>query len=164
MDTNILTDCWVSPPENRNIVHPSHLWNVSQLHQVDPWPRVSNPPTASILCTSQKSGHISDLMDIYNRVNISGVPNYIAARIPLPHDLNIPIWRLYLEHYPAIKLCDYLEFGFPINYTSPGPPWRTETNHSSATAYPEHITNYITELSHGALMGPFTEQPFQWCL
>ena len=41
----------------------------------------------------------------------------------------------------------------------------TATNHSSAATYPEHIMNYnITEeLSHGALMCPFTEQPFQWC-
>ena len=48
----------------------------------------------------------------------------------------------------------FLQFGWPINYTSSVLPQPTHTNHHSAPAYPEDVQHYLsTELSFGALAG-----------
>ena len=43
--------------------------------------------------------------------------NYQQARIKVPSNLNICNWRryYYLKYYDLKILCDYLEFGFPLN-------------------------------------------------
>ena len=41
--------------------------------------------------------------------------NYQQARIKVPSSLNIRNWRRYLKNYDLQILCDYLEFGFPLN-------------------------------------------------
>lgn len=103
---------------------------------------------------SQDSYQLSDTpLLIYDIVRSSGVPNYLGARIPLPHKLCIPAWRAYLATYLADPLlCDYLAYGWPINYTSPVNPTPTNANHASALAYPQHVDDYLAkEVHHGAI-------------
>lgn len=51
---------------------------------------------------------------------------------------------------------DFLEFGWPISYTSLATPASTHTNHGSAVAAPEVIQVYLDkELNLGSLCGPF---------
>ncbi len=75
----------------------------------------------------------------------------------------MPTWRHYTADYSSDPLlCDYLEFGWPANYTSPACPTSAATNHASATAFPQHVTDYLDkEVRHGALLGPFTTAPFE---
>ena len=70
------------------------------------------------------------------------------------------VWRHYLTDYVDHVDVDFLQFGWPINYTSSVLPQPTHTNHQSALAYPEDVQHYLsTELSFGALAGPFKENP-----
>lgn len=103
-------------------------------------------------------------MKIYDVVRASKVPNYLQARIPLPHALNMPMWRHYLSDYHDQQVCDFLEFGWPMNYTGDAPLQPSWSNHTSALSHPAHINKYIvTETHHGALMGPFGTSPFAGC-
>ena len=87
-------------------------------------------------------------------------PNAYGAKIPVSSQLNISVWRHYLTDYVDHVVVDFLQFGWPINYTSSVLPQRTHTNHQSALAYPEDVQHYLsTELGFGALAGPFKENP-----
>ena len=101
-------------------------------------------------------------LQIYDVVRSAGLPNYLGARIPLPHGLHMPTWRHYLTGYQQDSLlCDFLEFGWPVNYTSATPPTPATANHGSALAFPQDIQAYLDkEKQHGALLGPFTQPPF----
>lgn len=71
-------------------------------------------------------------------------------------------WRENLTDYKDKKLCDYLEFGWITNYspTQYSILIPTVKNHQSALDYPNEINTYISqELSHCALIGPFTTTP-----
>ena len=106
--------------------------------------------------------HTATCMKIYDIVRSTGIPNYLGARIPLPHALNVPVWRQYLANFTQDRLlCDFLDFGWPANYTAAAIPTSASTNHGSALAFPQHVSSYLeTELEHGALLGPFDTPPF----
>lgn len=57
-----------------------------------------------------------------------------------------------------------IQFGFPLQYVGGVPSPSLVTNHSSALRHPEHVKIYIDkELSLGALVGPFSQHPFdEW--
>ena len=75
-------------------------------------------------------------LHIYDVVRATALPNYIEARIPLPSGLNIPVWRTLLADFPDSSLVDHLEYGWPLDYTSPSIPVPTLNNHSpSAVIY-----------------------------
>ena len=87
-------------------------------------------------------------------------PNACGAKIPVSSQLNISVWRHYLTDYVDHVVVAFLQFGWPINYTSSVLPQPTHTNHQSALAYPEDVQHYLsTELSFGALAGRFKENP-----
>lgn len=98
---------------------------------------------------------------IYDQVKNMGVPNYMGARIPIPSGLNIPAWRTVLSEYPDNKICEYLEYGWPINYTATFLPQPTPTNHQSALEFPDHVQEFLdTECRLGAMLGPFDSPPY----
>ena len=100
------------------------------------------------------------IFNIFYKVNETGMPNYQAARIPLPHELNMHKWRELLVGYGDTLLADFLEFGWPIAFNRKQPIYSVQCNHASAMRYPEHVNKYITtELGHGALWGPFRMPP-----
>ena len=63
--------------------------------------------------------------------------NYQSSRIPVPSGLNIDNWRRYLVDYDLSILCEYLQYGFPlnVNYNSFQPVTKI-TNHASALGNP----------------------------
>ena len=100
-------------------------------------------------------------LQIYQQVSLTGLPNYKCARIPLQHQLHIPIWRHYLTSYSDNIICDFLEYGWPANYDRSHWPTSTFNNHSSALAYPVHVQDYLQEETyHNAMLGPFAHPPF----
>lgn len=104
----------------------------------------------------------NDCWLIYDAVKASGVHNFLDARIPLPHGLHIKQWRKQLMDYTDQELCDFLEFGFPINYVASTPPVSVIGNHSSALDYPQDNRKYLdSECALGAMLGPFSTPPFQ---
>ena len=105
-------------------------------------------------------------LQTYEIVSKTGLPNFMSARIPLFHGLNIPAWRYALHntnYQKASELCDMLDFGFPLGFEGSFqdliPTFR---NHPSAINHPETIEEYLrTEYSLLAMAGPFDTPPFK---
>ena len=58
-------------------------------------------------------------------------------------------------------ICEFLEFGWPINYTSPTPPTQVSHNHPSACNHPDDVCQFIAkEVQLLATAGPFSVNPF----
>ena len=111
---------------------------------------------------SQGQDYVNHMLAIYQAVKSTGKVNHLAARIPLPSNLNIPAWRRLTEGHADQLLIDLLAYGFPLGFVGP-PPTPCYHNHPSATCFPDDVASYITEeCGHGALIGPFSDLPFTW--
>lgn len=116
-----------------------------------------NSPSSNIVSNHNELTYLQ----IYDIVRSSKVPNFMGCRIQLPHALNIPRWRHYLSAYNDQQLCDFLAYGWPMNYTRPYGPCPAWDNHASAREHPEHVNQYLaTEIQCGAMLGPFNNSPF----
>ena len=104
-------------------------------------------------------------LQIYDAVRASGVPNFLLARLDLPHQLNIDRWRSYLHGHTDLALVDYLQYGFPVGFNSSHPLQSSVRNHGSALLHPDHIHKYLDkEVDCQAILGPFDTPPFwPWC-
>ena len=101
------------------------------------------------------------MVEAHRQVSMSGYHNFEHCRIPIPTKLHLPAWYELMINDPDKELVPLLEYGFPINYTKDTPPSVPLTNHASARNYPQAVDNHIRkEMSHGATIGPFTENPF----
>lgn len=110
--------------------------------------------------TTEATGQFPDFCKVYNHIKSFGLPNFLGARVAIPSALNLHLWRSKLSDYHE-EVCTFLEFGWPVGYHATVPPTSTDSNHPSATLHPTHIEKFInTELSHGAMLGPFAAPPF----
>ena len=101
---------------------------------------------------------------IFDIVASTGLPNYRAARIPLPSELNINNWRTDLVGYTDYRIVEFLAYGWPIGIDREAILQSQLFSHPSARAHPNDVTHYIvTELGHGALLGPFEGPPAVNC-
>ena len=99
--------------------------------------------------------------EVYSRIKQTAVPNYLEAKIPVPSELNIRQWRLLLRDFKDSQLVEFLEYGWPLDFTAQKPPIPTFKNHETNSEYFEHIRSFLrTELEHGAMLGPFPTRPF----
>ena len=57
---------------------------------------------------------IQNFLDAHEAVVKSGKFNYEECRIPVNTHMNIPFLRSWLTDFHDKKLCDFLEFGFPL--------------------------------------------------
>ena len=121
---------------------------------IDPYPTTPRGYSVSTACPD-------DLATIYQTVRATGQHNFVAARIPVPHGLNMAAWRHYAHCHNDPELSQFLEYGFPISYMLPLMPLPAASNHGSATRFPSHVDHYITtELQYRTLCGPFHAPPF----
>lgn len=103
-----------------------------------------------------------EFMSEFQAIKSTGLPNFMQAKIPVQSHLNIYQWELALQCYHDKQVCDYLKFGWPVGYLHSTYPVAIPVNHKSALEYPDHVKKFIqTELSFNALLGPFSEPPFQ---
>ena len=101
-------------------------------------------------------------LEIHKRVVVSGVPNFVGCRIAIPSGFKIDRWRdrLSTGGYTDMLVCELLEFGFPIGYSSDTLPIPSLVNHSKADAFPEYVDKFVRkELTFTAMLGPFTNNP-----
>lgn len=106
------------------------------------------------------------LSDIYEQVKETGLPNMLAARVPLPSNLNIGAWERELSSSQAdLELLSLINFGFPLGYAGPVSESNKTGNHKSATDFPQDIDRFIDkEITLGGIIGPMACQPFkEWC-
>lgn len=100
------------------------------------------------------------MISLHSKLQQASGPNAFSLRLPVPSGLKVAEWRARLPGYHDTKLCDFLEFGWPIGYVAPSLPTSTCRNHGSALAQPDVIKSYLdTECALGATCGPFTVNP-----
>ena len=110
--------------------------------------------------------HFTNLKEWVVRAHIllknSGLPNYLQCRLPVPSELNILNWRIFLKNYSYSILCEYLEFGFSLNIDYNKLIFQNNANnHNSAINNSKAVTGYFTEeTKHLAMAGPFDSHPF----
>ena len=121
-------------------------------HRRNNWPNFVDTP----------EGVAADLITIYSAVKHTGLPNCMAARRPVPSSLNIAAWEHYADgSADERELLDFVKFGFPLGYMGPISDNRDTANHSTATAYPDHVNSFLQEeIDLGAVVGPFLAVPF----
>jgi hypothetical protein len=78
----------------------------------------------------------AEMLRVYETVRNYGVPNFMGARIPLKHGLNMDRWEALLQGYHDKDILSYLRYGWPINYTTFDVPHPTWENHKSG--YRQH--------------------------
>lgn len=108
----------------------------------------------------------SELVNIYNRVRETGLPNALCAMQRVPSNLNIDSWDKYLDNSPDEReLFSFIKYGFPLGYMGPHSNTKGVDNHKSATEYPAQLDKFVAkELSLGGVIGPLTKPPFiEWC-
>ena len=100
------------------------------------------------------------VVELHSKVKEHDAPNFIGARIPVPSQLNIPVWKEWLSDYWDQQLLQFLEFGFPIGFNRNCPLNHDGVNHKTATDFPTDVDAYIQEeIQYGAIVGPFDENP-----
>jgi len=94
-------------------------------------------------------------------VHSSGKYNFESVRQPVPSNLNINAFRDLLRHYDDKDICNFLEFGWPINHSSILQDNTDPNNHGGVNGYLQQIDDYlIKEIDNGSVIGPFKVNPF----
>ena len=104
----------------------------------------------------------SVLIQLFEQVYQSALPNYRGCRITLPFsNFNIPLWRELLSDYNDNIVCDFLEFGFPLDFDkSVQLSINERRNHKGARDYPEFVDQYLhSEVEKLRIAGPFKTNP-----
>lgn len=71
------------------------------------------------------------------------------------------MWRHLLSYYPDNQVCDFLEFGWPINYCAITRPVVPVQTHRSAYMFATAVDNDIAkDIQIGAIIGPLKKNPF----
>ena len=100
------------------------------------------------------------LIALHSRLQTSSSLNAFTLLLPVPSSLNILEWHNRLHDYPDKALCDFLEFGWLVGYTSSTLPVQTTHNHGSARSNPTVIDDFLSlECELGATCGPFFTNP-----
>lgn len=104
-------------------------------------------------------------LTVYMKCFEMSTHNCLGPRIPVITSNRIEAWREIAIEQDDAWLIDCIQFGFPMQYRGPPLHNNAAPNHPSAICHESHIDNYIsTELSLGALIGPFSDPPFSdWC-
>ena len=85
---------------------------------------------------------VKDMVELFERVSASGLPNFQGCRIrvPVSRSLNIDLWRKKLGSYEDNIVCDFLEFGFPLDFDRKSQlKYDVQRNHKGAQDFPEVI-------------------------
>lgn len=103
-----------------------------------------------------------DLMNIYEAVWQSGLPNALGVRREIPSKLDLESWdRTFGHDSKYSEILDFVRYGFPMGYMGPVSHYDDHINHTSATQHGEHIDSFIeSEINLGGIIGPIDEKPF----
>ena len=103
------------------------------------------------------------LVKLFELVKKSGKYNFQECRIPVPGSgkFNMNLWREKLAGYKDKVICDYLEFGFPLDFNKTVElDYSNRRNHKGARDFPEFIDSYLKkECDNTRIAGPFETNP-----
>ena len=101
---------------------------------------------------------------IYTHIKVvnSGLPNYQGCKIPVKTRINVEFFRENLSDYKDKVICEYLEFGAPIDFQGCLNVSEIDIkNHKGASEFSSDIYKYLRkEVSYGSIIGPFKSNPF----
>ena len=81
---------------------------------------------------------IKEMVELFEIVSGSGLPNYQGCRVQLPASKNL--WRKRLVSYEDKIVCEFLEFGFPLDFDRTRKlNYEERRNHKGARDFPEFI-------------------------
>ena len=127
-------------------------------------PFASRTSSTSPSVAGETSTQFTDyLLALHEEVYTSGLPNYRCCRCPVLTSLSIPEWRECLRNYHDSRVCDYVQFGWPVNYDYVRFhfPVSDDRMHKGALDFPMAVTQYLnSEIARGAMCGPFDATPF----
>ena len=111
--------------------------------------------------SSESSSKLVKMVAMFEHINASGHPNFRRCRIPLPSKLNVSLWRERLSKYEDKVVCEFLEYGFPIDFDRKKKlSHELGKNHKGARDYPEFVRKFIQkECQEGRIIGPFKNNP-----
>lgn len=101
------------------------------------------PATPQLCPLPAKPELTRQLISMHGKLQTASGPNAFMLRLPVPSNLHIPNWRHRLQSYRDRDLCEFLEFGWPVGYSSASVPVSTLRNHGSATAQPSIIQSFL---------------------
>ena len=110
----------------------------------------------------RKGSSIKEMLSLFEIVEASGLPNFQGCRIPLKNSkLKLAVWRSRLHNYSDKVVCEYLEYGFPLDFDRKRKVSDKERrNHKGARNYPLFIDKYLEkETSAHRIVGPFKQNP-----
>ena len=106
---------------------------------------------------------VQGMVELFEVVNGSGLPNFQGCRIPVPASkkFNMNLWRDKLVSYEDKVICEYLEFGFPLDFNSASKlNYDVRRNHKGARDFAEFIDSYLErECQNLRVVGPFKKNP-----
>ena len=124
-------------------------------------------PDSNLLCDTDNSFvPLSELnfndWCIYAHISViaSGVPNYVCCRIPVRTSLHIAVWRDLLIDYHDNIVCEFLEYGWPMDCSLSQPEYSVFRNHKGARDFSDYLCVYLQqECAKGRMAGPFSCPP-----
>ena len=122
------------------------------------------------LNSPNESQNVEFLLNTHVKVKDSGIPNYLGCKIPINDQMNIQFMKSMLIDYKDEKICDLLEFGFPLGFLGERSKilknvtkkdiWKFK-NHKGAERYPGEMLSYLQkEFDNMAIIDPFKSNPF----
>ena len=97
----------------------------------------------------------------FEEVHASGLPNFQRCKMTVS-ELNMKVWRERLVQYEDKVICEYLQYGFPLDFNREKELKYEEVikNHKGARDYPVFIAKYLKkECSANRIAGPFSVNP-----
>jgi hypothetical protein len=105
---------------------------------------------------------LAHIIYTHNKVVNSGLPNCQGCKIPVKTRINVEFFRENLSDYKDKVICEYLEFGAPIDFQGCLNVSEIDIkNHKGASEFSSDIYKYLRkEVSYGSIIGPFKSNPF----
>lgn len=103
------------------------------------------------------------LINICEKVEESGVPNYVGCRFPVNSRFDCKYLEEQLEGYHDKEVVQLIKYGFPIGYVGPLDEAQdiVVDNHKGARENEKEVDRYLAkEVGKGSLAGPFPHNPF----
>ena len=119
-----------------------------------------------ILPISPNASHhkVDDPVLLHKLVKDSGTYNFLGYRIPIKSQLHAEEWERELRDYWDVQLCEFLKFGFLLDFNRNSKLRWENKNHNSATQFQGDVDAYLQEeLKYQAIMGPFNQSPIPNC-
>ena len=128
--------------------------------------KVGNQPSGGLCSEENKQYAVcsKEMVELFETVHASGLPNFKGCRIPVPSSkkFNLKLWRRELNSYEDKVVCDFLEFGFPLDFDETAQlDYNIRRNHKGARDFPEFIEKFLQrECKSLRIVGPFERSPF----